>query len=85
LRVPIFEYRCRGCGEHFELLVLSSSPAPACPSCRGEDLEKLMSASAVSSAATQKRSLDGAKQRRDKVRFERDWETHKVEHQHHDD
>jgi hypothetical protein len=44
-----------------------------------------MSTSAVSSAATQKRSLDGAKQRRDRVRFERDWEAHKAEHDHHDD
>jgi putative FmdB family regulatory protein len=83
--VPIFEYRCRDCDSRFELLVLSSTPAPACPSCRGHDLEKLMSASSVSSASTQKRSLDGAKQRRDKVRFERDWEAHKAEHSHHDD
>jgi putative FmdB family regulatory protein len=83
--VPIFEYRCRGCGTRSELLVLSSSPTAACPSCGSEDLEKLMSASAVSSSSTQKRSLDGAKARRNKVRFERDWEAHKAEHDHHDD
>jgi putative FmdB family regulatory protein len=83
--VPIFEYRCRGCGSRFELLVLSSSPTPTCPSCRSEDLEKLISASAVSSAGTQKRALDGAKARRDKVSFEREWEAHKTAHEHHDD
>jgi len=83
--VPIFEYRCRSCGEVSEQLILSSSPPPSCPSCQSGDLEKLMSASSVSSSATQKRSLDGAKQRTDKVRFERDWEAHKQAHEHHDD
>ena len=83
--MPIFEYRCRNCGETSEQLILSSSPPAVCPACQSEDLEKLMSASAVSSSATQKRSLDGAKSRTDKVRFERDWEAHKQAHHHHDD
>lgn len=83
--MPIYEYHCRQCGSRFDFLVLSSTPPPACPSCSSEDLEKLMSASAVSSGSTQKRALKGAKQRTDKVRFEREWESHKSAHDHHHD
>lgn len=83
--MPIFEYRCRECGSRSEQLVLSSSPPPNCPACHSENLEKLMSASAVSSSDTQRRNLDGAKKRTEKQRFDREWESHKTAHQHHDD
>lgn len=83
--MPLFEYTCRECGSRFEYLMLHSSPPPSCPSCHGEDLEKLMSAPAVRSEYTQKRALRGAKERTDKQRFEREWEGHKIAHQHHDD
>jgi len=46
--MPIYEYRCKGCGNTFEYLAFSSSePAPACPECQCEDVEKLMSAGAI--------------------------------------
>jgi hypothetical protein len=32
----MFEYACRGCGQHFEAFVTASS-------CQGEDLQKLLS------------------------------------------
>jgi putative FmdB family regulatory protein len=80
--VPIFEYHCRSCGQPSEQLVLSSTPEPVCPSCGSADLEKLISASAVSSSSTQKRALGKARQRTDKVRFEREWESHKAAHDH---
>ena len=35
--MPIFEYRCSGCRDQFESLVLNSSPAPECPSCGSRD------------------------------------------------
>jgi putative FmdB family regulatory protein len=38
----MFEYACRGCGRHFEAFV-TASRAAACPSCQGEDLQKLLS------------------------------------------
>jgi putative FmdB family regulatory protein len=48
--VPIYEYRCNGCGHEFEFLLLpSSSATPACPACRAEDLERLPTGFAVSS------------------------------------
>ena len=82
--MPIFEYRCTGCGDAFELLILSSSPAPECPACGGRELEKLMSPPAVSTEHTQRRALDRAKARVDKVKYDREYEAHKAMHDHHD-
>jgi putative FmdB family regulatory protein len=49
--MPIFEYRCKGCGHAFELLLLPSSPrTAACPECASEELEKVLSGFAVKSA-----------------------------------
>ncbi|MGE0445959.1 MAG: zinc ribbon domain-containing protein [Vicinamibacterales bacterium] len=48
--MPIYEYRCNGCGDEFEFLKLpSKTEAPACPSCAGVDLERLPTGFAVSS------------------------------------
>jgi putative FmdB family regulatory protein len=41
--VPLFEYECRKCGNHFEALVVGSRK-PTCPKCKSEDLEKKVSA-----------------------------------------
>ena len=38
--MPIYEYRCDGCGNQFEKLVRASSPAVACPTCGGEKVEQ---------------------------------------------
>lgn len=38
--MPIYEYRCDGCGNQFEKLVRASSPAVACPTCGEEKLEQ---------------------------------------------
>lgn len=38
--MPIYEYRCEGCGKQFEKLVRASAPSVACPSCGGEKLEQ---------------------------------------------
>jgi len=44
--MPVFEYECRGCGHHFEYLTREGR-TPACPSCAGEELQKLLSVFAV--------------------------------------
>jgi putative FmdB family regulatory protein len=44
--MPLFEYECRACGKTFEMLV-NGSTTPACPSCHGEDLNRLLSVFAV--------------------------------------
>lgn len=45
--MPLYDYRCAACNRTFELLVRSSM-APACPSCGGATLEKLLSVPAPS-------------------------------------
>jgi putative FmdB family regulatory protein len=42
--MPIYDYRCRRCGEVHEVFAQKTDAAPAkCPSCGAEDLEKLLS------------------------------------------
>jgi putative FmdB family regulatory protein len=45
--VPIFDYRCAGCGREFEAIVRGTD-GPLCPGCGGCDLERLPSAFGVS-------------------------------------
>jgi len=47
--MPLYEYVCKACHHEFEALVRSQDPAPECPSCRSSDLEKLITAAAMSS------------------------------------
>jgi putative FmdB family regulatory protein len=44
--MPIYEYRCRDCGERFEELTAADAADPACPRCGGET-ERLLSAQAA--------------------------------------
>ena len=43
--MPLYEYKCRGCGHQYEALVRGVE-VPPCPSCKGQDLERLLSAPA---------------------------------------
>ncbi len=47
--MPLYEFQCKGCGHEFEDLVLGSA-RPACPSCNGQQLERLLSVFAVNGA-----------------------------------
>ena len=40
--MPIFEFKCKKCGEVFEALIRSDEK-PVCPKCKGKRLEKLIS------------------------------------------
>ena len=40
--MPLHDFRCQACGAEFEALVRPPQ-APACPSCAGADLERLLS------------------------------------------
>jgi len=44
--MPIFEYRCQGCGHPFEVF-LQSGETPECPACHGKKLDKQLSVFAV--------------------------------------
>jgi len=41
--VPIYEYRCRGCGHDFEKYVHGPSTKVACPSCQSGDITRKLS------------------------------------------
>jgi putative FmdB family regulatory protein len=69
--MPIYDYRCRGCGRQFEELVRLGE-TPNCPDCNGQDLERLVSIPAVSTDKTRKRSLGEARARAGKVKREQD-------------
>jgi len=44
--MPIYEYICKDCGKHFEVLTTSSSDVSpvTCPQCHGVDVRKAISA-----------------------------------------
>ena len=78
--MPIYEYRCQACGHAFELLVFKTTVA-ACPACRSEALERLLSLPAIKSQTTHALAMDAAKTRDrkqadDKNRAQRDYEQH---------
>ena len=54
--MPLFEYRCRECDHHFELLVRESTRYE-CPKCASDELDKQLSVFAVS-APSQRRHDD---------------------------
>jgi putative FmdB family regulatory protein len=60
--MPLYDFRCRGCGHDFEALVRTGDDVPACPSCNGRDIERLLSRFAVSYAEkTQAAARDSRK------------------------
>ena len=83
--MPIYEYKCRHCGCHFEYLLLSTSPAAECPSCKRQDLEQLVSLSAVSSEATRQASLNLAHKRASAQRKGKEMDEHQALHEHFED
>ena len=78
--MPIYEYRCSACRHEFETLVLPGT-VPACPSCKGQELEKRISMPAVKSDSTHALALKAAKKRDSKqasenARAQREYELH---------
>jgi putative FmdB family regulatory protein len=69
--MPIYDYKCRSCGHTFDALV-KLGQLPDCPSCSGNDLEKLFSFPAVSTTASRQRSLGKARQIASGVKRDKD-------------
>ena len=46
--MPIYDYKCKGCGKGFELLVLKGT-ALVCPGCKSKKIEQQVSTFAVAS------------------------------------
>jgi putative FmdB family regulatory protein len=49
--MPLFEYACRACDHHFELLVRESTTLE-CPKCASRELDKQLSVFAVSAPSS---------------------------------
>ena len=49
--MPIFEYRCEGCGHRFEA-ILFGAQTPECPKCHTEKLEQQLSTFAAVSKSS---------------------------------
>jgi putative FmdB family regulatory protein len=82
--MPLYEYKCSGCGHQFELLILKAAQPAACPACNSEAVERLLSTFGVSSAASRQTNTASAykynnalnaKQEPDKQRIQ-------IEHKH---
>ncbi len=83
--MPLFDFRCRSCGQVFETLVRPNGDAPHCPNCQSADLEKQPTTFAVSSsertraAASAKRAQAAAAGGRDNLVREREMNDHRKE------
>lgn len=76
--MPLYDFRCQGCGAESELLVRGTA-TPVCPACGSEALDRLPSLPAVRSEAT--RAVVGrytqrrdAAQARERVNEQRNYE-----------
>jgi len=68
--MPIYDYKCLGCGHYFEELV-KLGQTPDCPACSGKDLEQLISLPAVSTESSRERNLRVARKRASKEHTEK--------------
>jgi putative FmdB family regulatory protein len=82
--MPIYEYECRGCGREFEQLVRTGD-VPACPSCHGQDLQRLLSHSSVSTEGTRQNSFNKARSRAKLVQRDKDVAQAEYEKKHHEE
>ena len=81
--MPIFEYKCRGCGQPFEFLILPQSPEAACPQCESRDVKKMLSVPAISSDGTKERARQSALARDRKNKDEYSRALHESPHKDH--
>jgi putative FmdB family regulatory protein len=82
--MPLYEYKCLGCGHQFELLILKASQTVACPSCASDSVERILSMFAVSSASSRQASTAGAYKYNNKLnaKQEPDKQRIQIEHKH---
>ena len=61
--MPMYDYRCKNCGEKFEELVFSSSTPDeeiTCPNCNENQSERLLSAPMVSTGGSSSSSASSS-------------------------
>jgi putative FmdB family regulatory protein len=82
--MPIFEYTCRSCQHRFEAIVRTGD-VPACPSCGGGDLEKLISMFAVDSPSSRALSMTAIRKKNAGITKEKVWEDATYDRKHRND
>ena len=83
--MPLYEYACRACGRQFEALVRGADTA-FCPSCKGQDLDRLLSAPAGVSTKEHSLALARAERKRwQPVHKGRQYEEHQAAVKEHDE
>ena len=60
--MPLYDFRCKNCNHEFEALVRTGD-VPQCPSCQGQDLERLLSTFAVDSAERRQAAAKDSRRR----------------------
>ena len=82
--MPLYEYKCTGCGHEFEVLILKASQPVACPACAGASVERLLSMFAVSSESSRQSNTESAYRHNNKLnaKQEPDKPRIQIEHKH---
>jgi putative FmdB family regulatory protein len=80
--MPIYEFSCRGCQQQFETLVRTGDTAE-CPSCGGQELDRVVSLFAVSSETTRSGALAAGRRRASKIAGEKAHAQREYEAKHH--
>ena len=75
--MPLYDFLCKSCGHEFEALVRTGE-TPACPQCRGGDLERLLSTFALNTDERHRAAVRDSRKRqiranRDKVIAEEEY------------
>ena len=82
--MPIYEYKCLGCGHLFEKIV-KLNEAPNCPECDSGELEKQFTVAAVSTSRTRDKSFKTARARASSMKKEKDHAQMEYERKHRED
>ena len=82
--MPLYEYKCTGCGHEFEVLILKASQPVACPSCASASVERLLSMFAVSSDSSRQSNTESAYKYNNKLnaKQEPDKQRVQIDHKH---
>jgi putative FmdB family regulatory protein len=84
--MPTYDFACKACGNKFEMLVIpGKTPAPQCPACGHEEVERLITGSMVKTEGTREIAMRAARRReanrgeervQEQLRYEREHEGH---------